>query len=141
MKKMLPLLLATLSLAGCSKSTDTGPITKTPTTQELLVGNWTWAAERIVTTPKNGGAATTFDKSVTPGSVTINYTADGRVTTTSNGSTTSGSYTLAGTTLTITQSGRTSVNTITELTSTRQVTVSSAEDTANRYTVTDTFTR
>ena len=73
----------------------------------------------------------------------MNYTADGRTTqTVLNTTPNSGTYTYNGNTLVVTIAGRPSAPlTVTEITSSRHVTVSNTEDATSRYVTTDTFTR
>ena len=134
MKQLLPLVFA---LAGCSKSS-----TPDPTPAPQLAGTWSLTAARTVTTPKNGGAATTTNQSVTPGETKVTYATDGTYLEINNGRTGQiGTYTYSGSTLVVTANGQSVTGTTTELTANRLVLAINEEDAITRSAITKTFSR
>ncbi|MFC6226107.1 lipocalin family protein [Hymenobacter artigasi] len=144
MKKMLPLFLAAaLAVASCSKSDDA------PGAAALL-GTWVVQSETKVSTPKNGGAATTttVQKPLPSGLTSITFRADGTYTLVDPSRTysDSGTYTYANNILTLPYYSTSGVQSakilaVPELTATRLVTVLSTEDASYKYTTTDLYTR
>ena len=138
------LVLSSL-LAACSSSTTT----PAPTTPTLAGGTWSWVSEVKVTTPKNGGAATTRSRAIALGDVTSVYTTDGKVTSTVSAGVsatgapivTTGTYVYAGGNLTYTTNGQSYVSQVTALTATTLTEVSTISDANNTYTTTNTSAR
>ena len=142
MKKMLPLFLAALvGLASCSKADD--PAAK-PTVSASIVGTWTWASDRTVTTYANGQPSTTSEKTIVPGSVTLTYQADGSRFTTVNGVSSApvaGTLPGLGQPVASTRNGFATTTTLTELTANKMVTVIVDQSAAVTYTNTVGYTR
>lgn len=140
MKTLFALAFATFALAGCSKSSNDTPQPTAPAAS--LVGTWTWVNQRTVTAPKNGGANTTSDRPIASGN-TLTYTADGHAFGTIQGMVQPTiTYVFSQGVLYLTApSGSSTTRTVPELTANRLSTVATGEDTYNRYTTTDTYTR
>jgi hypothetical protein len=138
MKKILPLCLASsLLLSACSKSSDD----PTPATPISIQGTWTLTAGRTIVTSKNGGAVTTSDRTITPGSITVIYGANGSYQASFNGVVQStGTYLVSGTSLTIT-TGSSLTSTISELTANKLVLTVNMEDNDFRYAYVDSSVR
>jgi hypothetical protein len=113
MKKLLfnSLLLSGL-IIGCSKKDD-------PASSPSLVGTWTLTERVIVTTPKSGGASTTYPQRVVPKAATLTYTADGKYQTVFDKSVSGtgatevndGNYVYSGSTITYSRPGSTTSST------------------------------
>ena len=146
MMKPLPLFLAAaLALTACSKSDDPAAQANGVTAAPLH-GTWTFQSETRLTTPKNGGPATSTVRPIPAGSYTVSFAANGQLTSQAGtGAPTTGTYTNSGTTISIPTTGpngtKVQVLTAAELTATRLVTVEQTEDTPNRYTTTVVFSR
>jgi hypothetical protein len=144
MKKLLLAGLTALALIGCSKSDDAKPAAPS------LVGNWTLTSQTIVVTPKGGGTATTYTQPVVPNTVKLTYRTDGTyqvvfdksISATGTTTTTNGTYSYSGNTITYqiganTSTGRVDVLTTTDLThvaTTENVAGTQVNVTTNTYT-------
>ncbi len=138
MKKLLLLCLAFGGLTSCNKDAADSAAT-------LAGPTWSLQSQVVVTTPKNGGAATSSTRPIPIGSFTYAFNADGTFLIIGFGQPSSGTYSYAGTTLSLVSS---LVNgpvprmlTVTELTAHKLVTVEKGEDADNLYTDTVTATR
>ena len=113
MKKLLCIVFGALLLGGCSKASSDDPAPAS------LVGTWTLTARTIVTTPKNGGAPTTYPQPVKPNTATLTYTADGKYQTVFDKSVSgtgateinSGNYVYSGNIITYSRPGSSSTST------------------------------
>lgn len=139
MKKILPVLMAALvGLAGCSKKDSTAA----QPAPAPLEGTWTFQSESVLTTPRNGTAPSTAKGPNLAGSYTITFGTNGTLTSRMGSTVSNNPYTYSGNIITIPiTSTKTQTLTVAELTAARLVLVEQTDDTANRYTTTDTFTR
>ncbi|HEX8656117.1 MAG TPA: lipocalin family protein [Hymenobacter sp.] len=144
---LLPLLI--LFLSACQKddpapnsSNPTAPVSPPPTSQSLLVGTWNVQTQRTQTTYTNKQFPDT-DQTLLLTNTLVTYSADGKMTGTSNGvQTISGTYALDGTKLTVTVPGvQTPLAEVTELTASRLVIVSTEKKGPMRSVTTTTATR
>jgi hypothetical protein len=135
MKTQLSLALLAVAFAGCSKgNSDPAPV---PTTSPV-VGTWNQVKYSQTYTP-TGGAAVTVNQIVPPGSVAKRYGADGQYEVIQDGKPAgSGTYTYAGSTLTIQIGGLSEVWQVTEITGNRMV--QSSTYSANGGTNVDSYT-
>lgn len=136
MKKRLLFLLSgtALALAGCSKSgNEPAP---------SLIGTWTWTGSTQVTTPKNGLPSTTVTTATKAFSEVHSFADNGVFTIVTGGNTEErGTYTYSGATLTVSTTFYRLSHSISKLSAQRLVWRTESEDAANRYTLTETFTR
>jgi hypothetical protein len=146
MKKLLLAGLATLSFAGCSKNDDAKPAAAS-----LVGGTWTLTSQTIVVTPKGGGTSTTYTQRVVPNTVKLTYLANGNyhvyfdksISATGTTTTTDGTYTYSGNTITYLINNNTSTARVDVLTSTNLTHVATSEDVAGTQVnvTTNTYTR
>lgn len=137
---LLLALAATVTLTACPKKDKDLPAPGT-----AILGTWTQTSETLTTEPRNGGTKSTVTHPLPQPAVFI-FTADGKVSSTTPGSSSAlqiGTYiyTPSLLDLSITTNGVSTPVTVSEITATKMVWVILSRDTQNDYALTETFTR